>query len=421
MKGFRKKENERSDIFKAGDCKRIHSINRSKTFLRNIMNKKRKIRTVFLGNRAKIISFSFIVLLCFASINLQAIAINRGLRSNVLEQVSIDHFDYSNYEKKDSETFEFALNLHNNRLENDNENKGSVSTSEKANNKLSLFKTTLDKQTSNQFEKKLLKIKTDYGNDKSSANLEEYSKEALALYREYNILPDCFTYQNLSDFIDQITTSFSIKINQRKVLTTDSGLTLNVAAPFSVLSYVNVFGSVKPIGLSYSDDGVFFSAIPVVGNLTILNITLNRTGWYIKAESIPESPFFSRLLEYEISWKIDGPIWSFIWKNLDDEDDYVQFKSFFGIGFYNFFHVLIGNAITLGSFSGPQLDGRLRQFKLNQPFFGNFIWAGAPFTMPFSFTLYKTYPVPWTVGLEIGVIPTLGISVLSSLLYLKPR
>lgn len=424
MNGLTKKKNEMNN-FEADDCQRISSRIKSKINEYNILNNKKKYRLRFIGDEVKLISIFLVVFVCIASFNVQSLVVNNELNSTFVDKLSIKNEQQNSND--DTFQYEFVLNLQNTKLANEKGDQEVTSEKEEGCNKLTISSVNLEREVAIEFEKKLSKIKNAANHVSNSEKIKEYSRKALDLYMEYNILPECFTYENISDFINQITTSFSIKISgkanndDKEMLLDDSGLTLNGAAPFSVLSYCNIFGSVKPFGLSYSDDGIFLTALPGLRNLTILNVIINSTGWYIEAESLPEHPLFPRLLEYEISWKIDGPIWSFIWKNLDDEDDYIQFKTFFGIGIYNFFHGLLGNAITLGAFSGPQIDGKEGQFKLNQPFLGNFIWVGVPFTVPFSFTLYKTYPVPWTVGLEIGVVPTLGISVLVSLLYLKPR
>ena len=413
--------------FEADNYQRISSTKNPNTIVSIILKKTKRHRAVSFGNTSKFISLLMVFLICFASINLQALNILNETNSTCIENHSNFDIHENDCKENDSVIYEFVIDLKNNMYVDVQNSQNDYTSIEDSTNKITLFNTTLGKNDAMEFEKKLSEIRKNFGNGRNPDKNKEYSEEALEVYREYSILPECFTYENISDFIKQITTSFSIKIsdkivfNNKTPLLESSGLTLNGAILFSVLSYINVFGSVKPFGFSYSDKGFFITALPGLRNLTILNIVINSTGWYIKAESLPDHPLFLRLLEYEISWKIDGPIWNFIWKNLDGDDDYIQFKSFFGIGIYNFFHGLLGNAITLGAFSGPQIDGRLGQFKMNQPFLGNFIWAGTPFTLPFSFTLYKTHPVPWTVAMEIGVVPTLGISVLTSLLYLEPK
>ncbi len=306
----------------------------------------------------------------------------------------------------------------------------------KNNQNAAIFSVELLKEDAVDLEKQLNEIKSQLKIEKNPQKIKELTDKALKLYVTYGVLPKCFTYVNITNFIEELSTSFTksfVESGNKKVdlLPADSdsyktqedngsSLTLNFAAPVSCLSYFSLLGTVNPFGISHLDGKIFPYAIKLM-NMTIINVTLNSTGIFIENESLPDIGFgLGKWLENIGPILLTGKIWQSIWEKYPDYE-YRQYKMFWTTALYNFIEILVGNAISSGMFTGLQLDGRDGEIKLNQRFVGNFLWVGSPYTLPFSFTLYKTWPQPWTVALEIGVVPCAGISGLISLLYLEPQ
>lgn len=265
--------------------------------------------------------------------------------------------------------------------------------------------------------------------EKNPENMKNLANQKLQLYMDYNILPMGFTYENLSIFLEEIATSFlntfqhdvDFNTTYTKQTKSSGGLTLNFAAPASCLAYFTLAGVVTPKGVCIGSDGIMFNAIPII-NMSIINVTVNATGVYFSNISLSDNGFgFGRLLEQVGPFKFGGPIWAKIWEKRveNDPNAHLEYRMFWALAHYNFIHALIGNAITLGVFAGLQLDGRDLTPKLAQFYLGNFVWVGSPWTFPFSFTIYRSWPQPWTVSFDLGVVPCIGVSGLVSLFSLS--
>lgn len=224
----------------------------------------------------------------------------------------------------------------------------------------------------------------------------------LDVLRNFSILPKTFTLKNLTELVEDIGEGM-LSLNQINTCSAtdeydDSSPLFVPGRPYlsigpSVFAYICPLGTTKPFGLSPNG----FVAEPIVG-LTKINIKLNATGIYINKTG--PNPFV-----HNSTILISAPLWKDIW-GLFGEKSWVNYTEMHLIGFY-YAEIIIGHSMAFG-FAWPDviMGGSLKP----QFIIGSFWYLGG-FTFPISLTLYNTWPEPWTVLMDIGIVPSLVGSV----------
>jgi len=259
-----------------------------------------------------------------------------------------------------------------------------------------IFEFNLSKEESEEMERKLADLDKKIENSTDLNEFEKYLEEKIDVLRSFGVLPKFFSLENLTQLVlpkffslENLTqlvyeVSISIKQNNPDPSTTQTPI-FNSGLPFvgmgpGVFAYVSPLGTTTPIGLW---NITYWRA---VGTLYQINITVNSSGIFITSNS----PFVK-----DRSIKINGPTWKAFWE-LFGENNWVNYTEMNGYGVY-MIEALIGHSISYSiawSFF-PNPKPRIMM--------GSFYYFGGP-TLPLSFTLYKTYPVPWTVVMDIGIV-----------------
>jgi hypothetical protein len=253
----------------------------------------------------------------------------------------------------------------------------------KNNNTLPIFEFELSKEESKEMEQKISVVDHKIENSTTQKGFEENLEEKIDILRSYGCLPSFFSLENLTQLVYEISNS----INQNKnsdysttqVPLFQSGLPYVGIGP-GVFAYVSPLGTTTPFGLWN------MTHWRAVGVMYQTNVTINYSGIYITSNS----PLIkNRYIE------INGPIWKSMWELLG-EDGWVNFTEMNAYGIY-MIEALIGHAISYSIAWSPFPNPKPRIM------IGSFYYFGGP-TIPLSFTLYKTHPVPWTTVLDIGIV-----------------
>ena len=226
----------------------------------------------------------------------------------------------------------------------------------------------------------------------NSSEIEKLFREKLKILRESNILPPEFTLENISSLATEMGKGLSA---ESKTIGIQPGLPYVSMGP-SVFVTLNPFGTIKPIGVS--PDGFIGSKIV---NITKTYIKMNISGIYVHSKG--PYPFIR-----DQEWKTDNPLWQAIWKIINNKrgnTTYTNITEMHLMGFY-YAEIIIGHTVSFG-FAWPGFP----DYTKSRPIIGSFWYFGA-FTFPISFTVYQTWPQPWTVLLDFGIVPSLFASVI---------
>ncbi|MDG6218186.1 MAG: hypothetical protein QCI00_01950 [Candidatus Thermoplasmatota archaeon] len=386
-------------------------------------------RKIIINKAYESLAIILVISIGLSSISLPATSGEYLLETNYLTNEIEDNLKDQNYIDTDFVRYDFVFgNPH-----NQNGLKGSRKTPYSQNSVQDitqgiLYSSEIPKEDAIEFEMQLAEIQEQIKNEKKPTRIKELTEMALDLYANYNILPECFTYENVTEFMEQIFTSLilaffetengerelyqELQIPHKTANNSKKIQSLNIGFIGSLLSYFTFLGSVNPFGITFTD-GFGFNPEPIV-NLTFIDIKMNKTGIFVDADRLPEEDqpgrkFWERF--DNISILINGPIWKFLWRGAE-EDAFRNFKLAHITTFYYPFYLLWGNAISNGLFFSPHFDGTNGDMGLIDTFKGNFFFLGVPWTIPISFTLYTTWPEPWTTNLEFGIIANAGISIL---------
>lgn len=260
-----------------------------------------------------------------------------------------------------------------------------------------LYNVTLIEDESKKFENEIGKIDEQMSKEKDLRKYEDLTRQKLEVLRNYNILPKEFTIENFSDLTRQIGESISI-LNLKGPSNSPNSMGLKIGTPFvsvgpSVFSYITGFGTVTPAGFSPAGP----RALEIWG-LNETEIILNSTGIFWKGTG----PILA-----EGKVKIQNRIWEYLFPI--NETRYVNYTEMHAMGMY-YGHLLLGHTFAVG-FAFPNYVGRLTGTSLIKPIIGSFYYLGMV-TFPLSFTIYKTWPQPWTTIIDFGIVPSLLASII---------
>jgi len=240
-------------------------------------------------------------------------------------------------------------------------------------------------------------------NDKmlASNDLDESAvlmEQALNLLYDYDMIPSALTMDNMSKLILEIGNSISNNRYNDVLINDDYETPGRVQGkPFvgigpGVFSYVSLLGTVTPYGLWN------LTTFRAVGNLSTIDIKMNKTGIYLYTDGPLLKPIFDAYLDDGTLLTIHGPIWQSLW-NFIGENQHRNYTEMHGIGVY-MVHAIIGHSISYAIAASLY---NLMDSTLIRPIIGSFYFFGAP-TIPISITLYKTHPIPWTTVVDIGIV-----------------
>lgn len=385
----------------------------------------------------KAVAILLIISICLSSTTLPVISREFLVKTTSLKNESENNVQQSECIETGSVRYDliFGLKQHQSRLK-----KNTGSYSQNSINDIpkgSLYSVILTYEEAVEFEKQFVKLKEKFKEEKDLTRIKEYTDLALNLYHNYSILPDCFTYENITDFMEQFTTSYCLALSKKNSIDRKTSSNLptpdilqanntrrflfNFGLPINILSFFTIFGSVNPFGV-YSDqlDNKFYFIPKAIWNLSMINVTANKTGIYLDIEKIREDNFIEDLFEWPIAFPFDGPLWNWLWKDALNES-YRQWKMAYLVSICYPFYLLLGNAISYGILAGPQFDTREYIVKMKDRFTGNFIYLALPWILPYGFTLYTTYPEPWTIKLDIGAVGSiLACGLMASNVFIPP-
>lgn len=260
-----------------------------------------------------------------------------------------------------------------------------------------LYDVTLTEDESKKFENELGKIDVQISKEKDFKKFEDLARQKLEILRNYSLLPKEFTIENFSDLTRQIGEGMRIFNSENSNEYPESG-GIRIGTPFvgmgpSVFSYITLFGTVTPYG--FSPNGL--EAVPV-WPVNQTDITLNSTGIFWNGTG-------PMMAKGEI--EIHNRMWEYLFPS--DSDIHTNFTEMHGIGMY-YGHIILGHTVVLG-LAFPDVIGRMTGGSLLKPIIGSFYYLGM-LTLPFSFTLYKTWPRPWTTIIDFGIVPSVAASII---------
>ena len=241
----------------------------------------------------------------------------------------------------------------------------------------------LSEEESIEMEEKIKEIDNKLKQAKSQEEFLTYLKEKLNILISYGVLPSFFSFENLTKLVYEISNSFNDYKNERPN-------PLQLPKFLSGMPYVGmgpgVFAYISPLGTT-TPKGVWnITYWRAIGIMFQTNVKINHSGIFISGDS----PIIK-----DRNIQINGPIWQSIWKAMDD-NGFINYSLMSGYGMY-MLEMLIGHTISASiawsSFPMP----------MPKVMAGSFYYFGGP-TIPLSFTVYKTYPRPWTTILDIGIV-----------------
>jgi hypothetical protein len=251
------------------------------------------------------------------------------------------------------------------------------------------YETELTVSEANHLEREFMILDNKISTTKNPEERMDLYKSKLYLLRESGILPESFTLENLSEISAAIGRGLygnynGVSNSNGEIIEDDDvkyGLDLPYMGIGTQLTTISPFGSTFTFGVS----GEGIGGVPI-GKLQILQIHTNKTGIHI----IPVQGAIAGLFERDIP--INNPLWSDLfgeyWRN-----ESLQFGMAFYLG-----QVLIGFSLSAGYINSI--------FALPPPakrvVAGNFfsIWMAS---LPISITLYRMYPQPPAVWMDIGI------------------
>jgi hypothetical protein len=234
---------------------------------------------------------------------------------------------------------------------------------------------------------------------KNSDELKILSEQKLTILRDYNLIPDTFTIDNLNKLTEEIGNGLRLG----SLDNTSARSRWTPGFPYvglgpTVFSYFCLWGLTKPFG--WSPLGT--TATPII-KLSKINSHWNYSGIFINVSG----PF--PIIKNQ-SLKIDNPMWQSLWEI--NEDGWINYTEMHAMGFYSG-QLLIGHTVSIGFAFPDYLDPPTRSI------LGSFWYFGSP-TFPISFTLYQTYPEPPTVIIDIGIVTSLAFSIILPFWFPEP-
>lgn len=306
---------------------------------------------------------------------------------NIVEKTGSGSFD----EESELVTFAFELTTANNYQ---SENYGGWSCS---NNGGGISRATVYEIQLTKYEADCLTDKIELLDKKLSTTDDHMERvklveQKLSILKDYGVLPSEFTLENLGELVMEIGEAFISPLHKKISLHSTNfeappSIKWIPGRPFigigpTIFAYVSPLGTTYPFG--FSPAGLRAIGLPP----SIINAKLNSSGIFINCSNC------YILQSQEII--IDSPFWKSIW-NISGNDSWINVTEIHAAGYYHA-ELLIGHSVNFGFvwslFPNP--------FKVRF-LAGSFYYVGAP-TIPISFTLYKTYPAPWTVLLDVGII-----------------
>ncbi|RLF56597.1 MAG: hypothetical protein DRN27_09385 [Thermoplasmata archaeon] len=244
-----------------------------------------------------------------------------------------------------------------------------------------ILEVELTKEESYEMEQKLFEIDKKLEGSSNQKEFDHYLQKKLDILVEYNCLPSFFSLENITGLTYEIASAFGHQGNENSV--SQIPPILKKCFPFigvgpGVFTYVSPLGSTTPFGIF---NLTYWRAKGFVGQV---NMTLNATGIHITGDSIQERHY-----------KIDGPIWQTLWGS-GREEGWLNLTEMHVFAMY-MIEIMVGHTISwsMACSALPSPKPKIMA--------GSFYYFGGP-TFPISFTFYKTYPTPWTVMLDIGII-----------------
>jgi hypothetical protein len=268
-------------------------------------------------------------------------------------------------------------------------------------NSHTIYEVKLSKEEARDVNEKIKSVDAKFATVDKFDELEKIAKEKLKILRDFELLPPSFTLENLSQLTGEIGEEITIRHRDKAnppVATSNwtPGYPFIGVGP-SVFAYICPWGTVKPLGISPAGL-IAVNITPIIK----INIHMNYTGIYVNSTG----PIIK-----DRSLKIQGPMWKSIWTK---NDSWVNFTEMHLVGFY-YGELIIGHTVAFG-FAYPDIMNLPKV----RPIKGSFWYLGI-FPIPISFTLYQTWPEPWTVIIDAGIVPSLFASVIIPFWFPVPR
>lgn len=231
-------------------------------------------------------------------------------------------------------------------------------------------------------------LKKQMPNVQSPGDKLNFIEQEIGILRNAGILPTSFTIENILEISEAMGKIFTDALDNPQGNRSQTTWTWGepyVGVFCSTFAYFAPFGTTFPYGW-----GNKTAAIEII-HLKEITIHMNRTGIHINSTG--------PLIKNQ-SIIIDNPLWHDLFG-----DDWTNLTIDWGLGFY-YWQVLIGHSVAFGvvkSVIPNPMDWRA----ITGPF-----WSVFLLSFPFSYTVYKTYPKPTTVILDVGIIEALGGSII---------
>ena len=262
-----------------------------------------------------------------------------------------------------------------------------------------IYESQLTEDQAVQLKKEIEAIDQKILATKNPDELKILGEQKLTILRDYNLIPDTFTIDNLNKLTEEIgkglrkAFSANSTVPNKRIL----GNPYISVGP-SVFAYISLWGFTKPFG--FSPNGSYGS--PII-KLSKINLQFNYTGIYVNVTG-PFPILHNGYIE------INNSMWKSLWANYKDQ--WLNYTEYHLMTFY-YGELMIGRCISFG-YAFPDF--------YNPPsrnIVGSFFYFGSP-TFPISMTLYQTWPQPPTVLLDFNIVTSLFFSVILPFWYPDP-